>query len=64
MSPQGKWVQKWVYAKGFPSLFPLGKPSIFGLYKPDFWWRRRDSNLRHRAYEFSGVGFAVVLGYP
>lgn len=27
-----------------------------------FWWRRRDSNQRQRAYEFSGVGFAAVPG--
>jgi hypothetical protein len=26
MSPQGKWVQKWVYAKGFPRLFRSGSP--------------------------------------
>jgi|SRR5579884_111558 len=29
---------------------PLGF-SVFGLVKPCSWWRRRDSNLRPRAYE-------------
>src|SRR2546423_5138723 len=37
--------------QGLPGPFSAGKPLIFGLYKPFFWWRRRDSNLRHRAYE-------------
>jgi len=27
------------------------------------WWRRRNSNLRPRAYEFPDAGFALVLGY-
>src|SRR4051794_40389898 len=34
--------------------------SVFGLYKPNFWWRRRDSNLRREAYEFSVAGVAAV----
>jgi hypothetical protein len=33
-----------------------------GLSKPGVWWRRRDLNLRPRAYEFLAVGLAVVLG--
>jgi hypothetical protein len=50
--------------QGLPQPYLLGKPSIFGLFKPKFWWRRRDSNLRHRAYEFWGLTFAEIPRRP
>jgi hypothetical protein len=35
--------------QGLVEPYSLCKSSVFGFYKPFFWWRRRDSNLRPRA---------------
>jgi len=45
---------------------PLVRPkhSVFGLYKSKFWWRRRDSNLRPKSYEFWGLTFAETPRSP
>jgi len=34
--------------------------SVSGFCKPKYWWRRRDSNPRPRAYEFWGMTFAEI----
>lgn len=41
----------------------ISKASSFLASTSQIIWRRRDSNLRPRAYKFSGVEFAAVLGY-
>jgi hypothetical protein len=50
--------------QGLPESFPLEKPFASGLYKPLSWRRRRDLNLRPRAYEFWGVTFAEIPRRP
>lgn len=47
------------YHEKTPRGFSRGS-ALFGLYKPDLWWRRRDSNLRPRAYEFWGSTFGGI----
>src|SRR5438067_2485711 len=42
-----------------PGVCCSGASSYLASTSQIFWWRRRDLNLRPRAYEFLAVGFAA-----
>lgn len=54
-------MRQWMHGRDFPSENGLGNLHFLACTS-QIWWRRRDSNLRPRAYEFRGSAFAAVLG--
>jgi hypothetical protein len=56
---------KWMHGKGFSVEKGLRNPHFLACTS-QIWWRRRDSNLRPRAYESPALplSYAAMLALP